>query len=66
MNITINGKTETLNNSKSLLELINEKGLDKEKVVVELNLKIIQRENLKSTEIQEGDSIEIVSFVGGG
>ncbi len=66
MNITLNGKKEFLNIPKSLLELIKEKGLDKEKVVAELNLKIVQRDNLESTEVREGDSIEIVSFVGGG
>jgi len=66
MNITVNGKKEVLDNPESLLELIHKKGLNKEKVVVELNLKIVQRQNLESTQIQEGDSIEIVSFVGGG
>ncbi|MCF7908099.1 MAG: sulfur carrier protein ThiS [Candidatus Omnitrophica bacterium] len=66
MQITINGKKEIIDNPKSLLELIGEKKLNKEKMVVELNLKIIPRDNLKSTQIQEGDSIEFVSFVGGG
>lgn len=66
MDITINGKKETLDSSKTLLELIQQKGLNKEKVVVEVNLKIIERQNLENSQINDGDSIEIVSFVGGG
>jgi len=66
MDIIINGQEESLNKQISLLELINQKGLDKEKIIVELNLKIVQRENLENTQIRKGDSVEIVSFVGGG
>ncbi len=66
MKVTINGKSEALSQKLSLLQLLEEKGLDKKRVVVELNLKIIPQEDLQKTLLQEGDSLEIVSFVTGG
>jgi len=66
MQITINGKKETFNSTETLLELIQRKSLNKDKIVVELNLKIIPQENLERALIKAGDSIEIVSFVTGG
>ena len=66
MQITVNGKKETIDNPKTLFELIQQKGLNKDKIVVERNLEIIPRENLDRVKLSQGDSIEIVSFVGGG
>jgi sulfur carrier protein len=66
MQIILNGKKETIKPQISLLELLKEKKLDRKKVVVELNLKIIPQENLEKVLLREGDSLEIVSFVTGG
>lgn len=41
-------------------------GYDPERVVVEQNLNILTKEALESTVIQDGDTIEILCFVGGG
>jgi sulfur carrier protein len=41
-------------------------GLEKRIVVVERNRKILEREEHDSTPLAEGDSLEIVHFVGGG
>ena len=66
MQITLNGRKETLKQHLSLFELLKEKKLDKKRVVVELNLKIIPEQELENTLIKEGDCLEIVSFLGGG
>ncbi len=66
MQVTLNGKLQNLNQKLSLLELLKEKKLDKQRVVVELNLKIIAQKDLGNTIIQEGDAIEIIKFMGGG
>lgn len=66
MTVIINGKQEILNNKITLLELINLKELNPQKVVIEHNEKIIKREELKNTFINENDIIEMISFVGGG
>jgi sulfur carrier protein len=35
-------------------------------IVIEKNLEIVPKENFAQTLLKEGDSIEIISFVGGG
>ena len=66
MTIVVNGKTERIEAKTSLLDFLNSKKLDPEKVVVELNLDIISKEQLGSTILNENDSLEILRFVGGG
>ncbi len=66
MTIIINGKQEILNNKITLLELINLKELNPENIVIEYNEKIIKKEELNNTFINENDIIEMISFVGGG
>jgi len=48
---------------KDLLEHLN---LKTNKVVVEVNLKIIPREEYSDFLLNKGDKIEIISLVGGG
>ena len=66
MHVTINGRKETLTGQVSLLDFIKEKGLNKDKIVIEKNSEIIDKENLSTTLINKDDTIEIVAFVGGG
>ena len=66
MTIVVNGKTEQIEKEASLLDFLASKSLDPEKVVVELNLDIIAKENLKDIMLKENDSLEILRFVGGG
>lgn len=66
MKLKINGKDVFVNSKKTLGELLLEKGLHPERVVVEHNLKIMPREDWDKTTLGDNDTIEIVSFVGGG
>ena len=66
MNVKINGQNQTLNAEMSLSEFIAQKGLNPEGIVVEHNFKIIEKKDLADIAIKENDTIEIVSFVGGG
>ncbi len=65
MNVIVNGKNETLENGTTIVQLIDIKNLKPEKIVIELNQKIIDKENLE-VELKENDTLEIISFVGGG
>ncbi len=49
-----------------ILEYLKDAGYQLEKIVVERNLEIIPRDQLENVVIQENDSIEVLSFVGGG
>ncbi|MBR4766866.1 MAG: sulfur carrier protein ThiS [Clostridia bacterium] len=62
---TING--ENVNAAgKTVAQYIAEAGYNPERIVVERNLVILKQDELASTVIQDGDTIEILSFVGGG
>jgi thiamine biosynthesis protein ThiS len=64
--VTINGETRRVPGPATLLELLAHLGLDPRSVVVELNREIVRRPRLGETGVAEGDTIELVHFVGGG
>lgn len=66
MKITVNGKEVELKNSKTISDFIIERNVTGKMYVIEKNLEIIQKEDYSKTELKEGDSIELVGFVGGG
>ena len=47
-------------------EMITRLNLDKDKIVVEVNLNIIPKEEFNTTTLRDEDKIEIVAFIGGG
>ncbi|HOW88376.1 MAG TPA: sulfur carrier protein ThiS [Candidatus Omnitrophota bacterium] len=66
MNLTINGKQESIEKPLTLEALVAAKNLCPEKIVVEHNLRIVARGDWPKVTLGDKDSIEIVSFVGGG
>jgi len=66
VSITVNGAHKRVNAGLSLAELATELGLVPEKVAVERNLEVVPRSTLKDVQVEDGDDIEIVHFVGGG
>lgn len=50
----------------TVAQYLSENGYDIRRVAVELNGNILPKAQYKSTVLHDGDSIEIVSFVGGG
>ena len=65
LELRINGETREFD--KALLsDIIIESNLNPSRVAVELNGKIIPRADFKTTMLKDGDSLEIVHFVGGG
>ena len=66
MDVTINGETESLAAACSVADLLNTRGHDAKRVVVERNGEILPREHFSQTILRETDNLEIVHFVGGG
>ncbi|MBQ86029.1 MAG: thiamine biosynthesis protein ThiS [Gammaproteobacteria bacterium] len=64
--ITVNGKTRTLEAELSLQDLLQDLGMTKGRIAVELNGKIVPRSQFSSQRISNLDSIEIVQAIGGG
>ena len=51
---------------RTVAQFLSESGFDIRRVAVELNGDILPKTQYESTVLQDGDSVEIVSFVGGG
>ena len=64
--IQLNGKKITLNQKISLFDLLKKYKLDKKKVAIELNKKIVIKQMYKKKFLKNNDKIEIVQFIGGG
>ena len=62
----VNGELLILLEKISLLEFLQRNGYALEKIAVELNGEIIPRSKYASVILTDADSLEIVSFVGGG
>lgn len=63
--IKINGEILDTCNIK-LIEYLNEKNYNPNRIAVELNGEIIPRSNYEKIILKSGDTLEIVTFVGGG
>ena len=69
MKVTINGNVHNLQsvtNSLSLASLVEQLGHHPKLVVVEFNGEILPPQNWELQKVQNGDSLEIVTIVGGG
>ena len=61
-----NGESRTLAAGTTVAELLQALQNSAERVVVEVNLKILKRAEHQGTELRQSDTVEIVRFVGGG
>ena len=66
MRIMLNGDPFDLEASRTVAQLLVQLDVDARRVAVEHNLLVLKRSAFESTEIREGDQVEIVNFVGGG
>ena len=65
MNITTNGEAASIE-PITVQDYLSSLGIDPRRVAVELNLDILPKAQYQTTLLKEGDSLEIVHFVGGG
>lgn len=63
--VKLNGEQRELS-GKTVTEMLSENGYDPKRVAVELDLEIVPKSKYDSTLLKDGDSVEVVSFVGGG
>jgi thiamine biosynthesis protein ThiS len=64
--VIVNGQQTQIAEGASVSELIQALGLKEERLAVEVNRRIVRRSDWASTELAEGDKVEVVHFVGGG
>jgi thiamine biosynthesis protein ThiS len=65
MNVKLNGQVRPLADGSSITSLLAELKLTPDKVAVELNRRLIRAAKY-DTVLNDGDQLEIVTFVGGG
>ena len=63
--VKINGEEKNAV-GKSVSEYLEENGFDVKRIAVELGGDILPKSQYENTILQDGDTLEIVSFVGGG
>lgn len=66
MKLFINGKIEEMEDGTSISRALELKNIRPEVVTVELNEKIINKNNYKEIFFKESDKLEFVYYMGGG
>lgn len=66
MTILVNGDPHEIAGPITVAALLAQLGVDGRRVAVEHNLLVVKRDAYGTTEVHEGDQVEIVNFVGGG
>ena len=64
--VTINGNQTTLSTDLTVAEYLEQNNYPTNRIVVELNEEILPKYLYSETRLKDGDSMEIVTFVGGG
>jgi thiamine biosynthesis protein ThiS len=66
MNLTINGQRKNFSSPLNVAQLLSQLELNPEQVVVELNRDILTADKYIDIQLNDGDTLEIIQFVGGG
>ncbi len=64
--ITLNGETRSVDAGLSVDGVLSLLELPRERIAVELNRRVVRRNEWPDRILEEGDRVEIVHFVGGG
>lgn len=66
LEVRVNGERRTVPRGLTLSGLLEALGVDGRRVAVERNRRVVPRDEHDRVELEEGDEVEIVQFVGGG
>jgi thiamine biosynthesis protein ThiS len=64
--IRLNGEARDIKSGATVTDLLEELGLDDRPVAVERNRAVVPRDSFDLTVLEDGDTVEVVSFVPGG
>ena len=64
--VTVNGEPRAVPERCTVEQLLAILGVDRARVAVERNLDVVPRARHGTTELDDGDRLEVVTFVGGG
>ena len=64
--IQLNGRPYDINYGNNLNELLNKLKIHKNKVAIEVNGEIVEKNKYQNLILRKNDKVEIVHFIGGG
>jgi len=66
MELTVNGKKQQFENVSNIIDLLNALEIQRDQVAVMVNGDVIRRADHPTTQLHDGDTVEIITIVGGG
>ncbi|MDR1784611.1 MAG: sulfur carrier protein ThiS [Endomicrobium sp.] len=66
IDVKINGENKKLEDKINIADFLKNNNIDPIEVTVEHNSEIVNQENITKVILEEGDTLEILRFVGGG
>lgn len=66
MQIQVNGESRESRAGTTVADLLHDLDIKPDRVAVEVNLEIVDKGVFAQRSLQEGDRVEIISFIGGG
>lgn len=66
MQIKVNGEIRSIPENTTLLELIRSLGLETKVMAAAVNMQIVKQDAWNNAALHEGDTVELLDFVGGG
>lgn len=66
MQIKVNGEIRSIPENTTLLELIRSLGLETKVMAAAVNMQIVKQDSWSNAALHEGDTVELLDFVGGG
>jgi sulfur carrier protein len=66
MKIKVNGEIREMAEGSNMLDLIRSLGVEERVMASALNMEIVKKDAWNSAILSEGDTIELLDFVGGG
>ncbi|MHC4924309.1 MAG: sulfur carrier protein ThiS [Planctomycetota bacterium] len=64
--MTLNGEEQQVNDGTTVLALLEQAGIDRRRIAVEVNRTVVRKATHAEHVLNEGDRVEIVTMVGGG
>ena len=64
--VSVNGETLRVPSGSTVADVLRQLSLDRARVAVEHNLRVVPRAEHDALHLNHGDRLEIVTFVGGG
>ena len=66
MTLTVNGQTQQFDDARTVADLLRAMGLADRPVAVEVNKAVVPKRAHADTPLHDGDTLELVTLVGGG